>query len=99
MKGDMHDYREDMARFPGDPQAYVDGPTAVRKLRDRRLREGWVEGPPLADVASGDAGNAVRPTELGGRPLIEKCFEEAKATGFSMNDPDVQDIFDRRGDE
>lgn len=98
MKGDCHDYREDMARFPRDPQAYVDGPAAVRKLRDRRLREGWVEGPRLADMATGDNGNAVRPAEeLGqtGRPLIEACYEAAKKTGFSLDDPDVKDIFDR----
>lgn len=41
MKGDMRDYREDLARFPNDPEAYVDGPTSLSKLKDKRKREGW----------------------------------------------------------
>lgn len=41
MRGDMRDYREDLARFPCDPEALVDGPRALSKLKDKRKREGW----------------------------------------------------------
>ena len=34
-------YQPTLARFQGDPTAYVDGPIGRRKLEDQRLREGW----------------------------------------------------------
>jgi predicted nucleic acid-binding Zn ribbon protein len=40
LKGDCRDYREDLARFPNDPEAFVDGPRALKKLLDKRKREG-----------------------------------------------------------
>jgi hypothetical protein len=41
LRGDCQDYRDDLARFPGDPEARVDGPAAVQRLIDKRKREGW----------------------------------------------------------
>ena len=89
MKGDMRDYREDLARFPNDPEAFVDGPTAVRKLLDKRKREGWVEGCGWDVLHDTDQGAAVKETPEGGRALIEECFEEAKQTNFAIDDWDV----------
>jgi len=46
-------YRADLARFKGDPQAWVSGPMSLEKLKDRRRREdGWIIGKPgsAADV-------------------------------------------------
>lgn len=34
-------YQANLARFPGDPTAYVDSPLGRKKLEDQRLREGW----------------------------------------------------------
>lgn len=36
-----YDYREDLAAYPGDPEAFVSSKTDVDKLVDKRLREGW----------------------------------------------------------
>lgn len=35
------DYFSALARFPGDPEAYVSGPDSLRRAQDRRRRDGW----------------------------------------------------------
>jgi len=35
------DYREDLARFPGDKQAYVNSPEQAGRLVEKRKRAGW----------------------------------------------------------
>lgn len=76
-KGDMRDYREDLARFPGDPRAYVDGPRSLKKLLDTTKREvekagGSVRS--LSDVAPPvDAEND--PDEEA--PLFREAYDEA----------------------
>ena len=40
-KGTGHDYRDDLAAFVGDPDAFIDGPRALSKLKDKRKRQGW----------------------------------------------------------
>lgn len=41
-------YQPSLARFPGDPTAFAETPAGLRKLEDRRLREGWVDKADLA---------------------------------------------------
>lgn len=36
-------YEADLARFPDDPQAYIETEWGRKKLEDQRLREGWRE--------------------------------------------------------
>lgn len=52
MRGDMRDYREDLARFAGDPRAFVDGPRSLQKLIDQTKREG-ADVRPLSEAAAG----------------------------------------------
>lgn len=75
------DYREDLARFPGDPQAFVTTPQAVERLKSQRQREGWL----LRDEDWGDMydtmpkGSLDEGPDLGvdGRELIQEAYEEA----------------------
>ena len=73
MRGDMRDYRVDLARFPGDRTAFVDGPRALSRLKDARKRAGWQLGK-LEDV--GDA-SSIRPGR-DGRELFDEALAEAK---------------------
>lgn len=74
MRGDMRDYREDLARFPNDPEALVDGPTALRKLKDRRKRQGW-DLQPLRSAP----GEAVLPVEEpSSAQIVRESYDEAR---------------------
>lgn len=73
LRGDCHDYRDDLARFPGDPQAYTDGPRAVKRLLDQRLREGWTIRDP-SEVRS----KPPEPTSS----FAREAYNRAKAKGF-----------------
>lgn len=64
MRGDMRDYREDLARFKGDPRAFVDGPRSLQKLIDQTKREG-------ADVRPLDEAG------VGAPPSVEDEDEES----------------------
>jgi putative FmdB family regulatory protein len=76
VRNDGYDYREDLARFPNDPQACVDGPRALQRLKDQRQREGWKfqkidearQAPPKTD-----------PT----RSIAREAYEAARAKGFN----------------
>lgn len=72
-RGDMRDYREDLARFPNDPEALVDGPTALRKLKDKRKREGW-------ELKKIDKGSRPKPKPAG--QLLREAYQEARRKGF-----------------
>jgi len=50
--GHGHDYRDDLAAYPGDPAAYVTGPRSLARLIDRRKREGWVPGKPYDEIVT-----------------------------------------------
>lgn len=78
MKGDMQDYREDLARFPGDPEAFVDGPRALSKLMDKRKREGCILRP-LDSAAGAHEGN-LDPN----RNLAAEAYEEAAKNNFKL---------------
>jgi len=71
-RGTGHDYRDDLARFPGDPDAFVDGPRALSLLKDKRKRDGW-ELKPIDMVSSRDAPKG---------SMAEEAFRRAKAKGF-----------------
>lgn len=77
MKGDMSDYREDLARFPGDPQAFVDGPRALKRLIDQRKREGCRIG------TIEEAANFV-PGGSEPKNLAAEAYEAAKKNGFRL---------------
>lgn len=72
---DYKDYREDLARFPGDPEAYVDSPTAVNKLIDKRKRDGWVMGRLDEATVPGDK-NEDPIDGLDAREQVEQAFHE-----------------------
>ncbi len=64
-----------------DPEAYVDGPVAVKKLLDKRKRQGWVEDSDMyAKAAKGNTDDNIRSDDN----LIEKAYEMAKAEGFKL---------------
>lgn len=77
LRNDGRDYREDLARFPGDPQAMVDGPRALQKLKDQRRREGW------EFQTLDQAGSAGPPKTDPNRSIAREAYEAAKAKGFN----------------
>jgi len=76
---DYRDYREDLARFPNDPQAYVNSDGQVKKLIDQRKREGWTfrkdgladawDSIPKDDGADGG--------DMDDEAMVEEAFREA----------------------
>lgn len=76
------DYREDLARFRGDPQAFVNSPQQVDRLVEKRKREGWrVRDEDWGDMAStlpsGSLDEAPAISEEEDRQLIEKSYAKA----------------------
>lgn len=86
---ESHDYREDLARFKNDPDCYVDGPRALSKLKDKRKRAGWEMTRQFGSIQT-DAQNC--PTGTDPEQMKHEAYEEARATGFSLDDPDVQEF-------
>lgn len=80
VRNDGFDYREDLARFPGDPQARVDGPKALAKLKDQRQREGWTFHK-LDQAAS-----AAPPKTDPNRSIAREAYEAARANNFKLED-------------
>lgn len=78
MKGDCRDYRDDLARFAGDPQAYVDGPRSLQKLIDQRKREGWQFNQTFAAPSE--------PKFRSSEEVVREAFQRAKDKGFTPND-------------
>jgi hypothetical protein len=78
MKGDCRDYRDDLARFAGDPEAYVDGPAALQKLIDKRKRQGWQMSRDFSS-ALGEGPNPDQTTE----EMAREAYERARAKGFT----------------
>ena len=74
MKGDMRDYRDDLARFAGDPEAYVDGPKSVEKLKDKRKRQGWQLGKHFEPLS--------QPKTKTSDQIARESYERAQAKGF-----------------
>ena len=74
------EYREDLARFPGDPQAYCDGPSAKKKLIDQRKREGWVEGPSFSELAEKET----KEKKIDSHAFVKEAYERAEATNFRL---------------
>lgn len=73
MKGDMRDYRDDLARFVGDPEAHVDGPRALKKLIDKRKRQGW---------QMGQLQSPTQPKQRSSMEIVTESYLRAKAKGF-----------------
>lgn len=76
LKNDGLDYREDLSRFPGDPEALVDGPRALKKLKDKRQREGWQ----FRSIS--EARSASPPQTDPNRDLVLEAYRAAEAKGF-----------------
>lgn len=76
MRGDMRDYREDLARFRGDPRAFVEGPRSLQKLIDQTKREG-ADVRPLSEAAGG-APPSVEDEEEGSDNLLAEAEAEAR---------------------
>lgn len=78
------EYRDDLARFPGDREAFVTSPQQVQRLADKRRREdGWT----LRDETWADMADTVPDTKLSEGPqmtdaaaqsLVQESYEEAK---------------------
>jgi len=77
------EYREDLARFPGDRQAYVNSPQQVQRLADQRRREGWE----LRDESWADMADTVPKGSLADGPelsdeeanrLVDEAYDEAR---------------------
>ena len=73
LKGDCRDYRDDLARYPGDPRAWVDGPRALRRLVDQTKREGAI-------VTKGF--DTKRPEIRSSEDVMNEAYQRAKAKGF-----------------
>lgn len=85
MKGDCRDYRDDLARFAGDPQAYVDGPRALQKLKDQRQREGWV----FHDSFAQATGESIKEPEQPMEQAVWEAYERARANNFKLKEDDA----------
>ena len=80
-RANYSDYREDLARFPGDPEAFVTTPQQVDRLTEKRQRQGWI----LRDEDWGDMFNTMPSGSLedgpeiegDGRALVQEAYEEA----------------------
>lgn len=75
------EYREDLARFPGDPQAYCNGPRAKQKLIDQRKREGWVEGPTFSELAD----QKEKEQKIDPTAFVTEAYNRAEETNFRMD--------------
>lgn len=75
------DYREDLARFPNDPEAFVDGPTALKKLIEKRKRQG-IDYQPVSNAAPAVEDENPAPR----KSLIAEAYEEAKASNFNPDE-------------
>lgn len=82
LKNDGFDYREDLSRFPNDPEALVDGPTSLNKLKEKRLRQGWTF------KRMDEARSASPPQTDPNRSLGREAYEAAKAKGFQCEELD-----------
>lgn len=76
VRNDGFDYREDLAKFPGDPTAYVDGPRQLKRLMDSRKREGW-------QFSNLDQARMDPPKTDPTRSLAREAYEAARAKGFN----------------
>lgn len=76
LKNDGKDYREDLARFPNDPEAYVNGKADVQKLLDKRKRQGWVE----SEFKMESDHKPPTPEEN-----VQTAYERAKAKNFKLD--------------
>lgn len=95
-----HDYREDLARFPNDPEARVDGPRALRKLMDKRKREGWTMERDLTDCHDGFGSSATGEIGAAGDDkIMNEAYEAARAEGFSLDTPTVKAFLDDQDDD
>ena len=73
------EYREDLARFPSDPQANVTGPLALRRLVEQRKREGWVPSSRShADMWDDTTKQEDTGTKAESEAIVRKCLAEAK---------------------
>lgn len=74
------DYREDLARFPGDPEAFVTGPTSLRRLIDKRKRQGWRQREETWDDLERKVSSTTVPGgDLDGEKLVMDAYNEALA--------------------
>ncbi|MFQ5351447.1 MAG: hypothetical protein ACE5D3_00040 [Candidatus Binatia bacterium] len=95
-----HDYREDLARFRGDPEAYVDGERALRRLKDKRKREGWELSRDFAPLYDGTAGSATGDLDdEEGEKIKHQAYEAARAEGFSLDSPVVKEFLSDMDEE
>jgi hypothetical protein len=72
------EYREDLARFPGDKRAFVDGPKATQKLISQTKRELDKTGGKIRSIEDAAAGLGKDPlAEVENAPLLEEAYDEA----------------------
>jgi len=72
------EYRADLARFPNDPQAFLDGPAAKKRLIEQRKREGWTLGPSFSEIAS----SFTDEKKVDSEAMVREAYRRAEATGF-----------------
>lgn len=75
--GTGSDYRSDLARYPGDPRARVDGPAAVEKLIEQTKREG-------AEVST-QPPTLTQPKTKTGEEILGEAYLAAKEKGFRLD--------------
>lgn len=80
---DRSGYHPGLARFPNDPEAYVDGEDSLRRVMDKRKAQGYVQVT-AQDLAPPDKPEGLDP----GGDLLRASFEEARAEGFRIEDED-----------
>lgn len=76
-----HRYMPGLARFRGDPEAFVDGPRALRRALDKAKREG-------GHVVDPHDALAAHPAESLEAPSLGDAYLEAKADGFRLEGED-----------
>jgi len=74
---DYEEYRPDLSRFPGDPQANVSSKIGLGKLVQQRQREGWGDPKKVDDVSNLGQNAPSQPDRAEVREGIRKAMQEA----------------------
>lgn len=75
LKGTGHEYRSDLARYPGDPRAHVSGPHSLARLVETTKREG-------ADVSKTPPTLRQPVAPRTDEEIAGEAYRKAKAKGF-----------------
>lgn len=75
---DYQEYREDLSRRPNDPEAFVTSKRGLKKLIEKRQRQGWGDPVPLDEFGRmGKSKPVGQLTRQEAEETVRKAFHEA----------------------